>query len=475
MNIRHECPLPDLSYAVVAPLFIQTADGTILISKKWSLAGIWIDPAGHDLTQGTVMAVPFQGVDISFNVKLAPTSDPEHFVFENLSVRQRETLSLFYQGVLSGKMVATGDMISSLDTPVDLVPMGETEEEKAAGVKTASPRLRRVIWNVVFYLFLAAFMVLFVGGHIWDRLSTIRLDHGRFVAPTEHYLAPDTGYIDRLYVRPGEAVARGDIIARLQDPDRESDVEEVRAEVLLAERALEVAQTALADHLARKPDYRAPLLEAVERASQLLRDHHPGTRHVSVALLRAQNRLQVFDQGIDVGTARYHALAADFTRQAEDQSLILRRWKRELRHRKSAANKYVIRAKTDGTVFAVHVEKGHFVGRGDLVAEVEEDTPRTAVGWLDDSMVTSVSLGMTGTAKFNFRGEYRQMAATVVDLQAGSDAARPDRFGMIVTLKIEGAGLGTSRKLFRPNAPAQLELDRDLFAGSRAGGNDAGS
>lgn len=475
MNIRHECPLPDLSYAVAAPLFVQTADGTILISRRWSLAGIWIDPAGHDLTHGTALAVPFQGVDVSFSVKFTPTDDPEHFLFHELSVRQRETLSVFYQGVLSGKMVATGDMISSLDTPVDLVPMGETEEEKSAGLETASPRLRRIVWNLALYAFLAVFMVFFVGGHIWDRLSKIHLDHGRFVAPTEQYTAPDTGYIDRLYVRPGETVERGDIIARLEDPDRESDVEEVRAEVFLAERALEVAENELTEHLANKSKFRAPLVKEYDRLSQHLKDHHPGTSSRSLGALLAEQHLQMFDDGTDVRAGGFHAIVASLEREVEDQALILRRWKRELRHRKSAANKYVIRAKTDGTVFAMHVEKGHFVGRGDLVAEVEEDTPRTAVGWLDDSMVTSVSIGMTATAYFNFRGDYRKMSARVVDLQAGSDAVRPDRFGMIVTLKMDDAGLKTSRKLFRPNAPAQLELDRGLFNGWFSGGDDAGS
>lgn len=475
MNIRHECPMPDLSYAVAAPLLVQAADGTILSCKRWSLSGLWIDPKDHNLIVDTTIAVPFQGVDVSFPVELATTDDPEHFTFQNLTVRQREILAAFHHGVLTGKMVPTGDMITSLDTPVDLVPMGETMEEKATGVAKATPRLWRILWNLALYSLLAAFLILFIGGHIFDRLSKIRLEHGRFFAPVEQYVAPDTGYIDRLYVRLGQSVARGDVIARLEDPDRESDVEEVRAEVLLAERSLSGAQDRLARHVALKPNYRAPLAAKYAESWRALHDHHPGTARFASEGVRAQTRLQQFDGGTDLEPEGYHAVYADLERQAKDQALILKRWKRELRHRKSAADRYIIRAKKDGTIFAMHVEKGHFVGRGDLIAEVEEDTPRTAVGWLDDNMVTSVSIGMQAEVKFNFRGENREMSATVVDLQAGTDAVRPDKFGMLVTLKVDQAGLLTSRKLFRPNAPARLELDRNLFGRLGIGSDDESS
>lgn len=475
MNIRHECPLPDLSFAVAAPLFVQTADGTVLTVRQWSLEGICIDPAGHDLTQHTALGVPFQGVDITFPVYLAATDAPDRFTFKNLTVRQRETLATFYRGILSGKMASVGEVITSLDTPVDLVPMGETEQEKTEGLAKAKPRSLRAIWNVLFYTLLALFLGWFVGGHMWERLSRLTLDHGRFVAPITQYEAPDSGYIERLYVRVGETVKRGDVIARLEDPDRESDVEEVRAEIMIAERRLEDAQAALDRHIASKPQFRAPLLQAFELHWRGLRDHHPGTGSASAEARLAKDELLKFDSGYDIGPGGYHTILGDLTGQVSDLELEMRRWKRELRHRKAAADRYVIRAATAGTVFAVPVQKGDYVGRGDLVAEIEEDTPRTAVGWLDDQMVTSVYVGMPATVQFSFRGEAKAMAATVVEIHAGADAIQPDRFGMLVTLKVEDAGLKTSRKLFRRNAPARISLRREPFAHVWGGSADASS
>ena len=475
MNIRHECPLPDLSYAVAAPLFVQTANGTVLTARRWSLDGIWIDAEGHDLTENTALGVPFQGVDVTFPVELAATDEAERYTFKNLTVRQRETLATFYQGVLSGKMVAVGDVITSLDTPVDLVPMGETEEEKTAGMAKTKPRALRVAWNVVFYVLLATFLTWFIGGHIWERLSRITLDHGRFVAPIEQYHAPDTGYIERLYVRVGETVKRGDIIARLEDPDRESDVEEVRSEIRIAERRLREASARLAQHVAMRPQFRAPLFENFRRIWRGLRDHHPGTFPERAEAYQARRALLWFDLGHDLTPGGYHAVLADLKAQVEELDLNLRRWKRELRHRKAAADEYVVRAKTNGTVFAVPVSKGAYVGRGELVAEIEENTPRTVVGWLDDRMVTSVYVGMPANVRFSFRGEQKVMQATVVELQAGTDVMQPDKYGMVVTLKVEGAGLKTSRKLFRRNAPARLSLKRDPLREFWGGGADAGS
>jgi hypothetical protein len=134
MNIRHECPLPDLSFAVAAPLFVQPSGGQGLTVKKWTLKGMEIDALGQNLSKGVILTVPFQGVDISFPIKLAAAETPGNYDFVELTVRQRETLAVFYKGLISGQMSSTNDVITSLDTPVDLVPMRETFQEKSDGV-----------------------------------------------------------------------------------------------------------------------------------------------------------------------------------------------------------------------------------------------------------------------------------------------------------------------------------------------------
>lgn len=461
MNIRHECPLPDLSFAVAAPLYVHTAMGQKLTADSWSLEGVYLAAKESDLCKDVILTIPFQGVEVSFPIKLSPTNTPGRYSFSALTVRQRETLAVFYKGVLSGQMVATGDIITSLDTPVDLVPMGETDEEKSEGMAKAKPRLLRIIWNVVFYIALALFLGGFVGGQVWQRLSHVSLDHGRFVAPMQQYTAPDAGYIERLYVRVGEQVEKGDVIARLEDPDRESDVEEVRAEALIAERRLTAAQAQRDRHIADRARFRAPLWSAFYTLWKPWQVHEPRAVVYPPHIQAAWDAVLRFDRDQDFTLGGYHAILAELDRHVEELDLDLRRWKRELRHRKSAANEFLIRAKSNGTVFAVHTRKGGFVGRGDLVVEVEDDTPREAVGWLDDRLATTVYIGMPAEIRYSFRGNSKRIRGTVVDLQAGTDAAQPDRYGMVVTIKADDAGLLKSRKWFRQNAPARIDLQRN--------------
>lgn len=471
MNIRHECPMPNLSFAVAAPLYVQAASGQKLTADRWSLEGINIDAQGEDLSNVT-LSVPFQGVDVSFPIKLTTTDTPNQYRFVDLTVRQRETLALFYKGVMSGQMVATGDIITSLDTPVDLVPMGETEAEKTEGLAKAKPRILRILWNVFFYTALALFLAGFIGGTIWQRLSHVSLEHGRFVAPMRSYEAADTGRIERFYVRVGDKVKKGELIARLEDPDRESDVEDVRAEVLLADRRLQMAVAGRDRHLADKPRFRAPLWDKFYQLWLPIQGNDHRIPHYQGPLKDAWIALLRFDSGQDFTPNGYHAILADLNRQVEERDLDLRRWKRELRHRKSAADEFIIRAKDTGTVHALHARKGDFVGRGELIAEIEDNTPRAVVGWLDDRLVTTVYIGMPATVRYSYRGQSKSIKGKVVDLQAGTDAVRPDTYGMVVTIKADDTGISNSRKWFRQNAPASIKLNRDLLGRLWPGGSD---
>lgn len=460
MNIRHACPLPDLSFPVTAPLHLHKANGCKIVVRRWSLAGLWVEDTSGDLAGDVVLSVPFQGVEVSFPVTLAVADTPGQYHFVDLTVRQRETLSAFHQGVLSGQMVSTADMITSLDTPVDLVPMGETEEEEATGRARARPRFLRILGNSVVYLMLALILAAGLGGQIWQRLSQITLDHARFTAPVIEYTAPDAGYVARLTVKVGDDVAAGDVLAQIEDPDRRSDVEEVRTEVLLAERRLATAEDRLSRHLALRAARRAALFEVFQQLWLPWHRHDPRATRYPPRIEAAWRAVYAFDRGRDSEAGGYFDMLATLQSGVDERQLDLRRWKRELRHRKAAADKLVIRARSAGTVFAVHASKTSYVARNAPILEVEDRTPRVAVAWLDDSMARDVHIGMTADITYTFRGTRKNASGTVTDIQAGADQVRPDRFGMVLTVTADDVGLLNSRKWFRRNAPAHVTLNR---------------
>lgn len=458
MNIRHECPQSELSFAVSAPLRVQAGDAPAVTVKKWSLAGLWIEE-GVNTASDIMLSIPFQGVDVTFPIKLKQEEDGR-FSFVDLTVRQRETLSAFYQGVMTGRMVSTDEMISSLDTPVDLVPMTETDDEKAAGLAKESPRALRILWNVTYYVLLIAVLGGFLGSQIWSRLSYVNLQHARFLAPITEYTAPESGHLSRFYVREGDQVRTGEILARIEDPDRESDVEDVRAEVLLAERRLRTALEERDAHLRAGDLLLAGLRTRFIRLRDPWRIGHQTPRPYPPHIQDAWRQLQAFRRGEDTRDTTYFAFLENLQETVTDRELDLRRWKRELRHRKASADELILRARAPGTVQKIHTVKNSAVRRGELILEVEANTAREAVAWLDEKFAAAVHLGMRADIAYSFRGQAKRVAGRVVDIQAGTDVSKPDDFGIILTIKADDVGVSNSRKWFHRNGPAKIKLDR---------------
>ena len=110
----------------------------------------------------------------------------------------------------------------------------------------------------------------------------------------------EKGWKDPFLSRGGERVKKGEVIARLEDPDRESDVEEVRAEVLLAERRLKLAQSQLDRNIKSKDRYRAPIWQIFYSLWSPWQAHEPRAVSYPPALQNAWNAVQQFDNATEL-------------------------------------------------------------------------------------------------------------------------------------------------------------------------------
>ena len=236
MKVRHERPMSDMSYQVRAPLSLEIGEGERVVIDRWSLTGISYTGKSKTKPRQGILSIPFQGVDIRFEVKLKSGSDPEWLDFDNLTGRQRETLAVFYRSILSGRMASTDEVITSLDTPVDLVPMGELEEEKVAAVGAKPPRSLRVVLNAFVFGILAFLVFGLLWTAIYDRLSGIRLQHGRIVPSVVEYRLTDDAYVEKNLVNVGDAVQIGDLLVRLENPQRNSASTASQTHVLRVEQ-----------------------------------------------------------------------------------------------------------------------------------------------------------------------------------------------------------------------------------------------
>ncbi|MEM9912948.1 MAG: biotin/lipoyl-binding protein, partial [Pseudomonadota bacterium] len=245
MKIRHEAPDANLDWTVQAPLLIETPQGDRVRIENWSLAGLfWPEGAVECPSTGT-LSVPFQGVDICFPVRLTQDAEKALVKLEGLSGRQRETLALFYRSLLSGKMASSGEVITSLDTPVDLVPMEQTEEEQAGQPVKFVPRPLRVLFNIATYLLIATMVVGIIGNNIFTNLDRIDIQHGRVLAPMHQSFPTNGGFVQSVDVVPGQSVKAGDILLSLNDPETRAKLETADAKLTVAQNEYDRVMQAL--------------------------------------------------------------------------------------------------------------------------------------------------------------------------------------------------------------------------------------
>lgn len=460
MKIRHERPMSNLSFQVRAPLGLELSTGDVLNVTSWSLNGIQF-PDDMDLlpTKG-ILSIPFQGVDIRFPVRFKPGSADNELFFDELTGRQRETLAVFYRSILSGRMASTEDIITSLDTPVDLVPMEETEEELTEGSKGKTPRFLRVVWNLTAYAIVGAIVFTLLGQQIWSRISVITVGQARIIAEIIDHRASSGAYVDRLLVAEGDTVNRGETLATLSSPDHKRALIEIRSKIRRAESDVSRARRALAVHMEGLKDARHAFVVALNTAiaERRLTDFFGNYSLENVrAALRA---LTLFDEGASQKEGDFHdrrIFLNGILRQRKDE---LSRLKRELSAEKSEGGAADIVALENGTVTAIPVFEDQFLARGDIAIILEAEGPRHAVGWLDESMAAAVYPGMDATMTGNSGGEARRMRGEVVDVTAMPNPDRAGEFGLRVIVLPAAWAFRDAPELVRPDAPLNLTLER---------------
>ena len=434
VHIAHERPAPETEPHVIAPLIVALANGRRVTVRKWSLAGIRDKAlAGADLS-GARLCIPFQGIDVAFPVRLSPSTDGTLWAFDGLTGRQREALGLFYRNLLTGKMAATDEVITALDTPVDLIPMGETEEEKAAGLLKAKPRLLRAIWNVVYYVGLFALVVGVIGNVVWKRLDHVALTNARYVAPFAQIGAPAAGFLAEIAAPAGTNVAAGDLLIRLSNPDAATGLAEVRGAIALVEARLAAAQARLDTHMRRQPAERA-------RSSDVV----------------------AFDAGLSLVAGDFHDARERLEQEVRLIELELRALRSERGRLREGERALEIRAPVDGRIDRLLVPDGSFQRAGTPLLQFEADTARTVIGWIDGAEAAHLWQDMRATVHYTVSGERRSLPARISRVEAGADPLRPDAFGLMVHLDLATLTLDQTRALLPHNAAVEVRLHRDLF------------
>lgn len=447
MKVRHERPMPDLSFQVRAPLGLELATGEAVAIANWSLEGFEFPGDSDILPKEAVLSIPFQGVDIRFPVHLAAQPGTRFLAFDGLSGRQRETLAVFYRSILSGKMASTDDIITSLDTPVDLVPMEETESEKTSATAGNTPRALRAATTVIVYLAAAAFIFGTMGTGIYSRLATVDIQNARVEAPLVTHLAAEVGYVDEVLVAPGDVVAAGELLVRLATPESDAALAAVRGRIDLLEDRLEAALRRAANFDATLALKRTELVDAARLATGQGR-------------IEAAAALEAFDGRYSDKHSALFAARAGVRREIDALEEELRRLRRERGRLRNAADALHLKASEPGTVTEMSVLDGQFITRGATVVQVEGTDARQVRGWVDASMAAAFYKGMTVTVTINEGAGAERLKGQIAELEAGVDLALSPQFGMLVTVSFPQLSAERTREKLPHLMPVQLEATR---------------
>ncbi|MEL6233714.1 MAG: HlyD family efflux transporter periplasmic adaptor subunit [Pseudomonadota bacterium] len=461
--------MPEQSYEVAAPLRLQLQSGETVAIPRWSLDGFSYPGAADILPRNGILVIPFQGVDIRFSIELAPSAQPGFLRFVGLSGRERETLALFYRSLLSGRMASTDDIITSLDTPVDLVPMEETEVERSAAIRGRIPRLLRILWNFILYVVLAFLVFGVMGGQIAALLDRIDVDRGRVVAPLVDHPAPAEAFVREIRVQPGDDVRVGDVLAVLGDPDLDDAVAVARQAVREAERALGRAEAALATLRAAMDAEGGTALPITARLAITARYQAEFFSDGDTAQMqRLWLSLRDLDPDVAPRFSPDRVIAERLAALIRDRRHALGDLRETLAHREGRRDAARVIALTDGTVHAVPVHPAQHVEEGHLMVQIEAPRPRLMLGWVTSEVADRVHLGQRVGITFANGAEILAVEGRITAVRAGPDPGQPNAFGQLVTIRAEGMDVAALRAIFPVDAPVDLIIHRDRLNGYTA-------
>ena len=460
MKIRHEAPDANLDWTVQAPLMIETPQGDRVRIENWSLAGlVWPEGTVQSPSTGT-LSVPFQGVDICFPVRLTQDAEKALVKLEGLSGRQRETLALFYRSLLSGKMASSGEVITSLDTPVDLVPMEQTEEEQAGQPVKFVPRPLRVLFNIATYLLIATMVVGIIGNNIFTNLDRIDIQHGRVLAPMHQSFPTNGGFVQSVDVVPGQSVKAGDILLSLNDPETRAKLETADAKLTVAKNEYDRVMQALEELQRQMTSEELSVRTAI--AARIYTDvlNDGGFDDIRQQWLALRNRNADLAETFDPVRVVHSLLV----KEADRQAAVVRGLTADRAAHAEMLEQNHVRAPLDGLVQEVLVRPGQVFDSEATGLIFEASGPRVTVGWISERFAETVYLGMPATIGLNENGEKIRLKGEVVDVRAADNPERPGEFGITVTVAATELSAQDTKVRLRLGAPVNLDAKRQLGA-----------
>lgn len=464
VELRHERANPAVSTEVAAPLVLTSPSSGDLKVSRLSLLGIRLADIPDETPDRGILCIPFQGYYVIVPVALKVTNQPDFLAFGELENRAREMITIFYDGLFKGEMITGQDIITKLDTPVDLIPMTETEEEAEQAKSKLSPRWLRSLSTVFLYLAMGAFVVSFLAAKAADRMYTVPLEQGRIAAPMVPHFAPADGFMDAIFVEPGQYVEVGDTLVRLVDPNLEVEILDLRDRIARKEdyvRRLEVRLDDIMRVEAPSLYQRVMQLEdaiASHPAEDFLADRDLDDVDMALRLVHSEEEL-LRKFGPETFTRMFETKEA--MQEEQENIWALERRIKESRDHSLGLN---IAAVESGIIGSIDIHKNQFVVRGSEIITIESDAQRFGLGFVPHDLEKSIYIGMNATMIVGTSKGPVEIPSTVTGFEDHNTHNMFMEDGLLARLSPRDLTVAEARELLIPGSPIQLQIDLDRFS-----------
>lgn len=234
MKIIRERPCQRRHHRVTAPLNVTIPGGETFRATNWSLGGLRLDGVSAPLpnTGDTIvlaLRLPFQGFDISFDVKTTVMRSIDAggvlgFEFAELGEREHDLMNHFINDLVRGQMATVEDAICRIDVPV--TPISTQPDPNPSG---AVP-VRRIPYKTVFMSLFYGVLGVTVFGYLLLLLysNTMRMEVRSAVvsSPLATVKMPMDGLLVPVRLNIDEEIRQGQPIARIVNTKLESELDD---------------------------------------------------------------------------------------------------------------------------------------------------------------------------------------------------------------------------------------------------------
>lgn len=462
LRVRHERPEAATSLEVKAPVWLVVTEDSYLHASGFSLEGIRLIETSDILPSSADMVLPFQGFDVTVPVRFGEGRG-NFLPFAKMDARTMAILRVFHEGLASGRMVSANDVITSLDTPVDLIPMEETPEEAKKGKNKTSARWIRAIRSVVFYLLLGAAVFMTIGERVWTWLNSVPVSHALIAAPIETRPANANGFVIDIPVAVGDTVSVGDLLVSVTDTETGLRIERIRADLSALERQATQLDGEIDAMEAPMRDIRQQLEEQLQAAIDARRTTDFLSHYNMGPVLGAIAALNAFDAdpwGIATQDEQRHMNLID---QYNETATDIRALTRELEQKKQQAQRDDIMANFNGVIEEIMIRPGQLVTRGMPTVSLEIEEPRFVRGYVPEERAPVLFIGMPAEFTMHTPDGEKTFPAYISSFgDVTGDLVNPE-LGQLVELRAIDIDVDEAREIMRPGKPVEAFADQRIL------------